>query len=1128
MSFLDAVGRAKSYLREHGRVSLRALEREFNLDDAAADELIEELVEIQRVAVRDGRALVWAGGAAQAPTEAAGLERDAHATPRHLADKGERRQLTVVFCDLVGSTELGHRLDPEDLRDVLRAYHDACAAAVKRLEGHVAQYLGDGVLIYFGFPIAHEDDVERAVRSALDIQTSLVLLNEERRTHGTPEISARIGIHTGLVVVSEMGDDASQPLALGDATNVAARLEGVAEPGGVVISETTLGLVPGVFVTRDVGTPDLKGISDPIVVHAVEGVVSVSGRRRATQTLTPLAGRELELGQFEDRLQEVHEGRGQVITVAGEAGIGKSRLLAALRDQLKGSAHTWLEIQCSPYTSGSAFQPVIELYQRGFGFADHDSPEAKLEKLETGLGGVPGLHLAEVVPYLAALMALPPSERFPLQQMGSELRRERTLDALLAPFLGLESQQPVVLAFEDLHWCDPSTLELLGRLIEQIPALRALLVLTYRPNFEPPWTLARSYVSPFTLSRLSRRHARDMIEAASGGRLPERVLEEIVTRADGVPLFAEELTRSVLDSGLVVESAGRYEFRGRISDLTIPATLQGSLMARLDRLSAAKQVAQLAATLGREFPYELIEAVSDLDLPALRSGLEQLVAAEILFQRGSPPDSQYTFKHALLQDTAYESQLKSRRRELHARVASILEERFPQQIAEEPERIARHCAQGGLIAKAISHYVEAGEQASTRLANAEAVDYYGRALEELAALPENDERDQQEIVLQLALLNPLTTLRGYEDPEVLDCCDRVEALCAAAGSGPQQLGALLGLAVYQTQRGDLRRASRHAEALLCIAEPLGLAPLCLAGHMIVGSAAMTAAPIPVSCEHLAKGIEIARTVELPPPTAVYDVDALAICYATQAIALILNAQPERGLESLEAGLERAATLDHVNTTASVLVTATVASYFVDDPESALRYADLCLETVRDLDFYTPEASSHVYRGWARAAQGDVEGGVAEFEDGLARAEASGAMGGLVQMYLTGADAMLLAKRFERAGELVDHAEAALERTQERAAFEPQLPMFRAAILMESGSGSDEAIEALLLDSIERWHAFESTWMEVRSALLIGQHALTTRKRPDAHARLTALYGGFSEGFELGRLRDARALLEQLA
>ncbi|MHC4181233.1 MAG: AAA family ATPase, partial [Planctomycetota bacterium] len=672
-----------------------------------------------------------------------------------------------MFCDLVGSTELAQRLDPEELREVVTSYQNACAQAVKQYDGHVAQYLGDGVLVYFGFPLAHEDDAERAVRAGLAIQAAIVELNE--RPSATAPISARIGIHSGLAVIGDLGNDIrSQPLALGDTVNVAARLEGVAEPGGVVISHTTLRLVSGLFVTRGLGAPDLKGIKDPIDVHAVEGISGVSGRRRAIGTLTPLMGRERELGQIGDRWKQVQEGHGQVVVISGEAGIGKSRLIHSLREHLADTPHTALEVRSSPYTSGSAFQPVIDLFETGLGFGESDAPPAKLAKLEAGFAEIPGLSLPDVVPFVGALLGLPASDRFPLPHMGPELQRERTLQAVMAPILALEARQPMLIVWEDLHWSDPSTLELLGRLIDQAPTTHVLHVLSHRPDFDPPWPLTRSYVCPLALTRLTQADTRKIVESvARAGRLPVQLVDEVVSRADGVPLFAEELVRSVVDSGVVIEREGRYEYRGRVSDLTIPPTLQGSLMARLDRLSAAKRVAQLAATLGREFSYTLIEAVADLDVPTLRNGLTQLVGAEIIYQRGVPPESSYTFKHALLQDTAYESQLKSRRRELHARIARVLEEQFPQRVAAEPVIMARHCAEGGLVPLAITHYQRAGEQAIARLANAEAVDYFGRACALLGTLPESAERHQQEIGIRLALAGPQTSHRGYEDPEVL-------------------------------------------------------------------------------------------------------------------------------------------------------------------------------------------------------------------------------------------------------------------------------------------------------------------------------------------------------------------------
>jgi class 3 adenylate cyclase len=608
-----------------------------------------------------------------------------------------------MFCDLVGSTGLARRLDPEELREIIAGYQELCRAAVKRFDGHVAQYLGDGVLAYFGFPHAHEDDAERAVRAALHLHASLAHSTERP---GALPVTARVGIHTGLVVVGDLGEGSQQqPLALGETVTIASRLQGIAQPGEVVISHTTLGLAPGLFVTRDLGTPALKGVNDPIRVHAVDRALGMGSRLRSSARLTEIAGREFELGQLRDRWRQVCEGRGQVVAISGEAGIGKSRLVLVLREELAEVSHTWLETRCAPYTSGSALQPVVDLLQATLDFQASETPTERLAKLETGLAQLPGIELDEVVPYLIPLLGLPVSDRHPLPDLGPEVQREKTLQALIAPFLAVVSQQPPLIVFEDLHWADSSTIELIGRLIDQTPTLPLMVVMTFRPNFHPPWPFARSYICPLAVTRLGEEQTRSLVLSAAGeGRLPARIVEEIVARADGVPLFAEELARSVLDSGMVVEQDGRAEFRGSISDLTIPTTLQGSLMARLDRLSAAKSVAQIAATLGREFPYALIEAVADLDVAMLRSGLSQLVEAEIVFQRGSPPESHYTFEHALIQDTAYESQLKSRRKELHANVVRVLEERFADRVDAEPEVIARHCVEGGLAAEAIQYY----------------------------------------------------------------------------------------------------------------------------------------------------------------------------------------------------------------------------------------------------------------------------------------------------------------------------------------------------------------------------------------------------------------------------------------
>jgi class 3 adenylate cyclase/tetratricopeptide (TPR) repeat protein len=1031
-----------------------------------------------------------------------------------------------MFCDLVDSTELSQRIDPEELREILITYQEACSEAVRRFDGHVAQYLGDGLLVYFGYPHAHEDDAERAVRAALAIRTSLERLNRGRVAAGSEPIAARVGVHTGLVVVAEVGGpERQETLAMGDAVNVAARIQSLAEPGGILISHMTQRLVTGPFVTRDLGTPPLKGVSEPIRVYSVEGSAGVSSRFRVTGALTPLRGRDQELRQLLEGWERVKTGNGQTVAISGEPGIGKSRLLHAFRQRLADTRHFTLELGCASYTAGSAFQPLIELLQAGAGFSEEDEPETKLARLEESLSTLQGLELQKVVPYLAALLELPPSERFPLEHMGPELQRELTLDALMAPFLALAVGQPLVVICEDLHWSDPSTLELLGRLIDAAPTLPMLILLAFRSEFVLPSEIARERVSSVVLERLTKEDTRAVIETVAGAesQLPRGVLDQIAERADGVPLFAEELARAVFDAGLVAEEEGRYEHGGATS--RIPATLQDSLMARLDSLSAAKKVAQLGATLGRHFSYPMIEAIAGIDMA--RSGLAPLVDAGILHQEGVPPEATYRFKHALLRDTAYESQLISARRVLHARIAAILEERYPQRVASEPEVMARHCAEADLTEQAVVYYQQAGEQAVARLSNAEAVEHFQKALELIEPGSTSEETRLKEIELRLALGGPLAALRGYEDPEAVRSCERMEELCDAVGAGPQQLPALLGLTLYHLNCGHVPKARGYADSLLGIAEPLGIAPLCVAGHMIKGVASLTTATISEGCHHLQKAIEIGSNTELRSPRAAFDIDALTSAHCTYAIALVVAGKSESALQTAEQGLRRARELGHPRTLASALANCAMASHLLDDSRRTEALAEECLEVLADRGFHTVECSVRVLLGWARARHGDPNG-ISDLEEGLRLSDACGTLGGLVQSHFAAADVYTRAGLFEKASGAVDSGAAVIERTGERVGYQPQIPTLRARILLESDSGSAEQAAALLLESLVLWKRSQAPWLALDSAILLGRIASDAGKRKEARAQLSELCGGIAEGLDTARLREARRLLDDLA
>src|SRR5216683_7616818 len=629
MTFEEILDQAIAMLQRRGRVTYRLLKRQFQLDDDTLGDLLAELRYAHREAIsEDEQGMVWTGAAAVLPTppppalqpfqpsvsqEAPAPQADGTPTTPQASD-AERRQLTVLFCDLVDSTRLASELDPEDLHVVVRAYQEACAKVIARFDGHIAQYLGDGLLVYFGYPLAHEDDAQRAVRAGLGILEAMGPLNERLGPERGVPLAVRLGIHTGLVVVGEVGSGTRQEqLALGDTPNIAARLQGIAAPNTLVISAATFALLGGFFACQPLGTPLLKGQAQPLVVYRVLYESMARSRLEAASSTgwTPLVGREQEIGLLMERWAQVKEGVGQVVLLSGEAGIGKSRLVQVLKEHVAAEPQTWLTpCQCSPYYQNTALYPLIDLLERvALRFEREEPSEQKLRKLE-GFVVQYGLPLAEAVPLFAALLSLPLTADYAPLTMSPEQQKQQTLHALLTILLRIAAQQPLLFVVEDLHWVDPSTLELLSLLVDQGPTARILVLLTCRPDFSPPWT-GRSHLTQVTLPRLSHRQAAEMTNRVTHGKaLPPEVAEQVVAKTDGVPLFVEELTKMVLESGLLQERADRYELTGPLPPLAIPATLHDSLMARLDRLATVKAMAQLGATLGREFAYDLLQAVS--------------------------------------------------------------------------------------------------------------------------------------------------------------------------------------------------------------------------------------------------------------------------------------------------------------------------------------------------------------------------------------------------------------------------------------------------------------------------------------------------------------------------------------
>ena len=736
------------WLRRLGLEQYETAFRENHIDDIVLPRLTaEDLKDLgigsigHRRKLLDAIALLRGDTATQAPPPEA-----PSTLPNSAQDTAERRHVTVMFSDLVGSTALSARLDPEDLREIISAYQKCVAETVQRFGGFVAKYMGDGVLVYFGYPQAHEDDAERAVRAGLELIQAVGGLKS-----GAP-LQTRVGIATGLVVVGDLtgSGSAQEQAVVGETPNLAARLQGLAEPNTVVIAEGTRRLLGNLFELEDLGAKDLKGITDPVRAWAALRASSAEGRFEALHTtgLTALVGREEELELLVRRWSRAKTGEGQAVLLSGEAGIGKSRLTAALLEKLTGEPHTRLRYFCSPQHTDSAFYPIISQMERAAGFVHDDIPQARLDKLDAVLAqtSTPKQDAA----LFTEMLSLPNDGRYPTLDLTPEQRRQRTLEALVSQMEALARQNPSLMIFEDAHWTDPTTLELFGRVVDRVRSLRVLLIVTFRPDFDPPW-VGRPYVTFLALNRLGEREILAMIEGVIGNKaLPTNIRQDIIERTDGIPLFVEEMTKAVLEA----ESQGAVEHLAAAvpsSALAVPASLQASLMARLDRLGPAKEVAQIGAAIGREFSHSLLAAVARKPETDINSALDRLIAAGLLFQQGVPPRTTYLFKHALVQDAAYGTLLREPRRALHARIAETLEGRFADIAENQPELLARHCTEAGLIEKAAFQWGKAGQRSLARSALVEAVAQLTRALDQIETLPATPALRREQIRLQVAL-----------------------------------------------------------------------------------------------------------------------------------------------------------------------------------------------------------------------------------------------------------------------------------------------------------------------------------------------------------------------------------------
>ena len=847
------------------------------------------------------------------------------ATP---SDTAERRQVTVMFSDLVGSTALSARMDPEDLREVISAYQKCVAETVQRFGGFVAKYMGDGVLIYFGYPQAHEDDAERAVRAGLELAAAVGAL----KTHAP--LQTRVGIATGLVVVGDLiGSGASQEQAIvGETPNLAARLQGVAEPNSVVIAESTRKLVGDLFELESLGAK-IKGIGGPVPAWVALRPASVESRFEAMHAsgVTELVGREEELELLLRRWSKAKTGEGQVVVLSGEPGIGKSRLTAALLERVATEPHTRLRYFCSPQHTDSALYPIISQMERAAGFAHDDTAQAKLDKLDAVLAQSSTSRADAAL--FAEMLSLPNDGRYPTPELAGQERRRRTLEALTAQVEVLSRPNPVLMIFEDAHWVDPTSLEALSRTVDRLRTLPVLLIVSYRPEFEPPW-IGRPYVTVLTLNRLGQREIAAMIDRVTGNKsLPTSVRQNILERTDGVPLFVEEMTKAVL------EAAGEQAINRVVAaipspTLEVPASLHASLMARLDRLGQAKEVAQIGAAIGREFPHALLATVTGKPETQLQPALDRLIEAGLLFRQGVPPHATYLFKHALVQDAAYGTLLREPRKGLHARIAEALESKFPEVAENQPELLARHCTEAGLIEKAVGLWGKAGLRSLERSALVEAAEQLARALDQIATLPPSPALRREHIKLQVALITPLIHLKGYAAPETKTAAERARQLIeqAEALREPPEDPLLLFSVLYGFWTAsyvafDGRAVRELAEQFLALAEKLGTVAPLMIGHRLMGISLLHTGDIAEARLHLDHAIALYDPAEHRPLATRFGVDARVSVLTYRSWALWLLGYPEAALADIDHALQEAREIGQVGTLLYALGLTSLSYFF---------------------------------------------------------------------------------------------------------------------------------------------------------------------------------------------------------
>jgi len=1041
-------------------------------------------------------------------------------------DQAERRQLTVMFCDLVDSTALSRRLDPEDLQDVIRRFLDACSQEIGRLNGYIAKYMGDGMLVYFGYPHAHENDAERAVHAGLAILDTVRALNLDN-PHPQFGIAARIGIATGQVVVGElMGQDtAKERSVFGETPNLAARLQALAKPDQLIIDPATKRLVGNEFEFLDLGTFSLKGFDTPVQAWQVLSMRLSASRFESYRSshLAKFVGREQEISLLLGRWREALGGEGQVVLLSGEAGIGKSRIARSLHDRLADERYQTIQFQCSPYHTNTALYPAINFLRQAAGLASQDSAQAQLNKLDA-MAVESGIDSQETVSLLADLLSIRGEHRYPLLNVSSEKRKDMTLEALVHYLQKLADRCPLLFTVEDAHWLDPTTLELMTRIIGRIRQMRVLLLITSRPDFKPVWS-EYSYVTSLTLNRLPRRHSAELVATMTGGKvLPPEVQQAILAKADGIPLYIETLTENVLGSGLLTEGNDAYTLKGPLKGLPIPDSLQALLMERVDRLGSAKEIVQTGAAIGREFTYELLQATVEVPDSELRNALDLFVASGLVLQEGEIPLATYYFKHALVQDAAYSTLPRKPRRVLHARIAKTLESRFPERVNREPELLAYHYEQAGLTGPAVDYWHRAARRDAERSANIEALNHFNRALDLLKELPQSPERNALELELLLARGAPLLSVKGYASDEMEQNYRRARDLLPEQSGSVDQFIAIRGLWVFHLVRGHLANARGLAEDLLALAHREQSPDLLIEAHLALG----------VTCFFLGRFDEarthLSATKSLDDPNRQHsqgfffqDPGISARSFLARTFWILGEIEHVEPLALEAIGLARA--LEHPFTMVFAL---TSLSWIYAGARNAKRTLELTDEAIAVSTQYSFElglAWATASQGWALTESGQEEG-LAKLIDGLSATRATGANTNNTFMLALLADVYLRRDRIDEGLTTIEEAQK-LAVAVEELFWQAELFRLKGELLLKQSDESVQEAEECLCEALKIAQDQHATMLELRAATSLAKLWRKLNKMDDAKSILNAVYSRFNERVDNLDLIEAKTVLEQL-